>query len=88
MAHRVVPIEAGAQLKAGKPNDEGLISLRDVRRIFGVPMIWAREDADAGILPHVLRGQIYLFRLENVQEWLRSGAAFDPERQAVAHITQ
>jgi hypothetical protein len=68
---RVIPIEAGARLKTSKPNDGGLISLHDVRRIFGIPMILAREDADAGILPHVRHGKVYLFRGEAVEKWLR-----------------
>lgn len=44
-------------------------------RWLGVPTAWLHAEADAGRLPHIKAGNVYLFDAETVERILRERAA-------------
>lgn len=48
------------------PDDDTLLTLRQLARQLGVPMRWLRREAEAGRLPHVKAGRQRLFNAPSV----------------------
>lgn len=49
-----------------------LLPLGATARRLRVPSTWLRDQADAGLIPHIRAGKQYLFDLDQAESWLRS----------------
>jgi excisionase family DNA binding protein len=55
---------------AGIMTDKKILKLGHVARMFGVPVGWLKEQVEAGKIPAVKAGTVYLVKPKKVEKFL------------------
>ncbi len=67
------------------PSTRPVLPARDMARVAGVPLGWLKAEAEAGRLPSLKAGRVFLFHPASVLEALSRRAAGCEEVVIAAH---